>query len=149
MNRMYLVMGDWSNDGHGKSDKILVEVNKTVKEVQDAYKASCKLTGISFNHNEDFTGIKRDYDEAVDHHIFTEYEGCHVSQTCIDILAKYGIEIDEDEGYCPEDFAELWFKFVKLSLPDLEFNFVKDDIPCINGYWNSNLNVQFGYGLYL
>jgi len=60
MNKMYLVLGDWSDDGHGKYEKVLVEVNKTIEEVQNAYKNSCKLTGISFNgSNEDFTGINR------------------------------------------------------------------------------------------
>ena len=35
---MYLVLGDWSEDGHGRSQKILVNVNKSVSEVQQAYK---------------------------------------------------------------------------------------------------------------
>jgi hypothetical protein len=35
MNKMYLVLGDWSDDGHGKYKKILVKCNKTVKEIQD------------------------------------------------------------------------------------------------------------------
>jgi hypothetical protein len=25
MNKMYLVLGDWSDDGHGKTDKVLLE----------------------------------------------------------------------------------------------------------------------------
>jgi hypothetical protein len=48
-------------------------------------------------------------------------------------------------------FTEIWIWFVKLSLPEntiLEKADVKDKIPVINGYWNKNLNVQFGYGLY-
>ena len=27
---MYLVLGDWSDDGHGKYDKVLVESKKSV-----------------------------------------------------------------------------------------------------------------------
>ncbi len=55
MNKMYLVLGDPSQDGHSQYDKVLFEVNKTLEEVQQAYKDSCKLTGISFNHSYDYT----------------------------------------------------------------------------------------------
>lgn len=160
MNKMYLVLGDWSSDGHGKSEKVLVNVNKTVKEVQDAYKASCKLTGISFNHNEDFTGIKRDYTNQAAYHVLTEYQDSELSDEVIEVFKKYKIDYksesddEDDDNEIYDDpklwFATLWFNFVKISLPDLKFDFPTelDDIPVINGYWNKNLNVQFGYGLY-
>jgi len=41
MDRMYIVLGDWSDDGH--SEKVLIESNKTVSEIQDAYRSSCNL----------------------------------------------------------------------------------------------------------
>lgn len=162
MNKMYLVLGDWSDDGHGKYDKVLVESNKSVKEIQDAYKASCKLTGVSFNHNDDYTEIKRDYKEQEKYHIATEYEqGFDVSDEAKQALRDAGFDADkhfafgmDEEGDQVEDndvvFLHLWTEFVKLSLPDLIINKISEDnsIPVINGYWNKNLNVQFGYGLY-
>lgn len=39
-NQMDIVIGDWSDDGHGKSKKIRVSTNKTKLEMQDAYLAS-------------------------------------------------------------------------------------------------------------
>ena len=33
MNKMYLVLGDWSDDGHGKYDNILLQSNLSVKEI--------------------------------------------------------------------------------------------------------------------
>lgn len=42
---MKLVLGDWSDDGNGKTEEFILEVNKTVAEIQEAYKQSCKLTG--------------------------------------------------------------------------------------------------------
>lgn len=162
MNKMYLVLGDWSDDGHGKYDKVLVESNKTVREIQDAYKASCRLTGVSFNHNEDFTERKRSSREANKYHIATDYEqGFDVSEEAKQALRDVGFDVDkhfafgmDDEGDQIEDndviFLHLWTEFVKLSLPDLIINKIPEDrgIPVINGYWNNNLNVQFGYGLY-
>jgi hypothetical protein len=159
---MYLVLGDWSGDGHGKSEKVLVESNKTVKEIQNAYKASCKLTGVSFNHNDDFTGRSRDWREAKKYQIATEYEqGFKVSDEAKQALKAAGYDADkhfafgmDEEGDQVEDndviFLHIWTEFVKLSLPDLVMNKIPEDdsIPVINGYWDKNLNVQFGYGLY-
>lgn len=162
MNKMHLVLGDWSNDGHGRSDKVLVESNKTVKEIQDAYKASCKLTGVSFNHNDDFTGRKRDYKEKEKYLIASEYgQGFYVSDEAKQALRDAGFDVEkhfafgmDEEGYQIEDndviFLYIWTEFVKLSLPDLIMKKIPEDksIPVINGYWDKNLNVQFGYGLY-
>jgi|688.fasta_scaffold805357_1 hypothetical protein len=162
MNKMYLVLGDWSDDGHGKYDKVLVESNKSVEEIQDAYKASCKLTGVSFNHNEDFTERKRNYKEKQKYQIATEYEqGFNVSDEAKQALRDAGFDVekhfaygmDEDNDQIEDNdviFLYLWTEFVKLSLPDLIINKIPEDdnIPVINGYWDKNLNVQFGYGLY-
>lgn len=159
---MYLVLGDWSGDGHGKSEKVLVESNKTVKEIQNAYKASCRLTGVSFNGNDDFTGLKRDWKEGKKYHIATEYEQVwDVSDEAKQALRTAGYDVDkhfafgmdEDEDQIEDNdviFLHIWTEFVKLSLPALIINKIPEDksIPVINGYWDDNLNVQFGYGLY-
>lgn len=159
---MYLVLGDWSDDGHGKYDKVLVESNKSVKEIQDAYKASCKLTGVSFNNNNDFTERKRDWNETRKYQIATQYEqGFDVSDEAKQALRDAGFDVEKHFAYGMEEdgdqdddndaiFLYLWTEFVKLSLPDLIINKIAEDnsIPVINGYWNDNLNVSFGYGLY-
>ena len=153
-NKMYLVLGDWSDDGHGKTDKELYEVNKTVEEVQEAYKASCRLTGFSFNHNEDFTGIKREWKTSDLYHICTNYEDYLLKEPAYQMFKEHGFDFsdwdieDTNDIYIEDSFEDLWWFFVGLSLPDLEYKKVQDDIPVINGYWNDNLNVQFGYGLY-
>lgn len=156
------MIGDWSSDGHGKSDTVLLESNKTVREIQEAYKKSCKLTGLSFNHNDDYTGLKLPWNhpEAKERRIAVEYGDNTISKLAEEILLKHGIDVwdgfdksvftDDDVVYIdgPDHFIELWIKFVQLSLPDLVLEKVTDDIPVINGWWNENLNVQFGYGLY-
>jgi len=152
MNKMYLVIGDWSDDGHGKYDKLLVRVNKSVEEVQNAYKTSCLLTGISFNGNDDFTGRKRTWRSVEKYLIATDYEqfGTLHDETK-EILKEFNCPCIVDfEESASDTFPDLWFWFVKLSLPDLEYEIVqeKDTTPVINGYWDKNLNVQFGYGLY-
>lgn len=162
MYKQYLVIGDWSDDGHGKYRKELLQSNYPVEVIQQAYKDSCRLTGVSFNHNEDYTGLNRHYSESEKYQIATEYEsGCRIPPEAFKLLKDFNFEkheyysedlLEEDGGYYWEsEFEDLWIWFVKLSLPEdaiLEKANVVDEIPNINGYWNKNLNVQFGYGLF-
>ena len=165
MNKMYLVLGDWSDDGHGKHDKVLLQSNISVNEIQNAYKASCKLTGVSFNDNDDYTESNRSWEDRGEYQVCVEYENNTLSDTVFKVLTKFGLTkkllnsfgtedmMGEDDEIClyEESYVNLWIWFVKLSLPKdavIEKVDVKDEIPVINGYWNKNLNVQFGYGLY-
>ena len=153
MNKVKLTIGDWSQDGHNQYDVSVFESNKTVKEIQEAYKESCKKTGLSFNHNEDYTGLGLGY--GTERQIATEYEESELSELADEILTSFGIDTSEyNEDTSPDNFEKLLIDFIKLSLPDLELeeaSFKKSElnkIPAINGWWNENLNCQFGYGLY-
>ena len=166
INKMILVMGDWSDDGHCHSDNFGFEANKTVEEIQAAYKQSCKTTGISFNHNEDYT--ERDYDYSIKKHyyaatnymapfVYSEFYATCVAFDCPYLDRFYQAKYQMDTVYMFDNadsfrhFIDMWWWFVKLSLPDLEYDrsdTVLVSSPTINGYWNDGLNVQFGYGLY-
>jgi hypothetical protein len=162
MYKFYFILGDWSDDGHGKYEKILIESSHTVKEVQDAYKQSCKTTGISFNDPNDFTGIKREYRKSKLYHVCAEYEQNQLSNEIFECFLKlhkkgHPCKILEDmnknkkqEGLYVdrETFMNLFFWFVSLSLKNFTYKRLEDEYPTLNGYWNKNLNVQFGYGLF-
>ena len=166
-NRIDIVLGDWSDDGHGVSEKYPILMNKTKKEMQEAYKASCKALGISFNHNDDYTGIKGNRDR---YQICTEYERPYVYPETLEILKNAGCPlidifneqeeftseqletyIDDEEPFAITDedvFVNLLMWFVGYSLPGFEWEKTVDDTPVFNGYWDEGLNVQFAYGLY-
>lgn len=163
MHKFKIPVGDWSDDGHGKCEEYIVSCNYPVEEVQQAYKDSCKLTGISFNHNEDYTGLglNRQHPEYEDRKIASEYGQYTISRLAEGILAKHGIDVWEgfdseiidksgEKAYIDgsEHFIELLFAFIKLSLRGLKYEIVGDDLPYLNGYWDPSLNVQFGYGLF-
>jgi len=174
---MLLVLGDWSSDGHSQTTNFGIRTNKTVDDIQKAYKASCKMTGISFNHNEDYTEVARDWRVDKLYRIATEYDKPFTYQETYDILVDLDCPLVDnfikghymydgnDVYYFNEDdrfrhFIDLWLWFVQLSLPDLEYIMAQDIAiadpafaafdppPPINGFWNEGLNVQFGYGLY-
>lgn len=156
--KVRLTIGDWSGDGHSISEDFIYESNKSVEEIRQAYKNACKLTGLSFNHNDDYTGLNLGY--GTDRQIATEYEESTISKLALKILKKHGIELKSEDGSeeyfidGSEDFVDILIKFIKLSLPDLklkEASYKKSelkDIPAINGWWNKELNCQFGYGLF-
>jgi hypothetical protein len=71
------------------------------------------------------------------------------------VLEEHGIDTKHYDEYIElEEFVDLLMDFIKLSLPDLEYEeaaYKRSElrkIPALNGWWNGKLNVQFGYGLY-
>lgn len=150
---MILNTGDWSEDGHGKNIKTTYNVNHTIKEVQEAYKASCNSTKVSFNHNEDYTNSGRDYKESTKYHICTEYGDNILKEEVFDILVNFigeGVLMtyldDWDGDFYIADFEGLWWEFVKITLKDLVYEEIYDNTPEINSY--GDFNHQFGYGLF-
>lgn len=153
-----LVLGDWSEDGHGISKDVLIECNcNDVIDIQNAYKASCRKLGVQFNDDDnDYTGKKLQYKDP--HIIWCEHDEDDMSKVAYDILNKAGCfdgicveETDEGRYYIEEreECARLIMNFISLSMPDdFSYQIIKENYPCINGYWNHNLNVQFGYGLF-
>lgn len=150
-----LVLGDWSEDGHGISEDFLFECNYDVHKIRQAYKDSCRKLGVTFNYNEDYTGLGLGY--GSERQVWIEYGEDGITRTAFEILNQAGCfdEIDYyedgDEYYIEEDedCAKLIMNFISLSMPeDFTYKLIKQDYECINGFWNDELNHQFGYGLF-
>ena len=139
-----LSIGDWSEDGHGICDEVYIESNYDVQAIRKAYKDSCKKTGLTFNHGTNYTGL--DLDEEEWRKIWTEYAESYIDEKATKILAEHGIEEFNDRN---EDASRLIMDFISLSMPeDFEYKIVTIEAEPINGWWNSELNEQFGYGLH-
>lgn len=152
-----LVLGDWSEGGHGILKEVLIDCNcDHVTDIQNAYKASCKKLSVQFNDGEDYTG--KNFPCRDPHFIWTNYQEDDMSPIAYDILNKAGcfqeiyVEENDDGQYyieSLEDCARVIMNFISLSMPeDFSYQIVRNCYPCINGYWNDNLNVEFGYGLF-
>lgn len=161
-NRFMVVIGDWSHDGHGHSDYFVYRSNYNIDRLRQGYKDSCKSTGVQFNHNQDYTG-NYDYRRDEWKRICTEYEQYIMDERAVNILDNHGVDLsmfEDIEGGRkfisePEQFAELILRFIRISLPDLKWeeaaykrSEIRHEIQPLNGYWNPDLNVQFGYGIY-
>lgn len=154
--KVKMTVGDWSQDGHNQYEEFVFETNKTVTEIQDAYKQSCKTLGLIFDCNCNHTGIigldwqNPEYEQRK---VFVEYEQDELSELAINVLKQHNIEVLDE--YEIDDFVNLMINVIQLSLPDLtmeEASFKKSElksIPPINGWWSRTLNESWGYGLFL
>lgn len=144
-----IVIGDWSDDGHGCSEEFYYMVNYALSDIRQAYKDSCEKTKVFFHDNQDTYKRQRNGEIFCE---LCEYEQSTLSKEAFDILKNYKLlEYAEDIEQAietAEDLANLIMNFIALSMPK-DFVFVSCDRPePINGYWNKELNEQFGYGFY-
>lgn len=146
--KFYVTIGDWSNDGHGKYDKYLVEANKSIPDIRDAYKAAVKACGVTFDK-----GYGDDRTHGTE--ILARYQDRSITAEVAEKLRGIGVtfnELDTDASggfyFSPQTAAELFMQMAKTQLPGLEYKFIEDEIPSINGYWAEGFNYGFGYGCY-
>ena len=151
-NLLKLTLGDWSRDGHGYMEKFFIESNYNVHEVRQAYKNSCKKTGITFDGEDNYTGCNLDREPW--RIPLTGYWENTIEDKAVTELRRFGLL---DRSFSTGDLvdcefaADLFMKFISLSMPeDFHYEFVESVDPAepINGWWNSELNDTFCYGLF-
>lgn len=155
-HKFKISIGDWSEDGHNQYEEFVYSSNYPVDKLRQAYKDSCKLTGLQFNHNENYTGLKDHSNYGTKRHICTEYQDDSISSLAKKILNEHGIDThDFEQDACADNFVNLILDFIALSMPkDFDYQeeaFKKSELKKIdplNGWWNPQLNVQFGYGIF-
>lgn len=139
-----LVLGDWSDDGHGKTEIIIIHSNLDSEEITIAYNKASKKLGFKFMDD-----------------VCADYEDSGIPQEYLNTLIKNGLKLeaifDTDydlkearevlEGDDPDETVGLWthsytqiFLFiVKMGNPEFEYKIVEDD---------SNRIDIGGYGLF-
>jgi hypothetical protein len=138
-----LPIGDWSNDGHGKSDLYYIESNKPVEEVREAHFKAKDITGI------DIEKIANRYEEnsiESDHPVI-EY----LRNKKIDPRDMF--DNDEDTYYADsESMVELWVMLLQDGDPNLELKISQDHrVPMLPfyGFDEKKRHIGFvGYGTF-
>lgn len=138
-----LIIGDWSEDGHGKTETINFNCTHGRDEIREAYQKFVDKHHISLH---DYT----------DDSILVEYEDYALSQETYHALELAGIDfsrfddfICEDDSYymTPHNVAVLFLEMVRCELDHFQFEFLKERSP-INGYWQKGFNHMIGYGVF-
>ena len=101
MNRISLLMGDESRDGHGETESLVLDTNRTRKELEKAYKKGARKL------------------EAAN-----EYGERRLAKPIFDALKKLGWPVPEGFEKTREldtdTYADIWIFLAKLGDPGLE-----------------------------
>ena len=136
LNRISLVIGDWSHDGHEKTEDIDIRCNFTTKELHAAYKKGTEKLGFDFIAT-----------------VAVEYEDDRLPADKWEKLTKLGLKLDyelepfddldgEEDDYRIDSitYAEIIMFICSLGSPDLTYKFIEKD-------YSDNWHVG-GYGLF-
>lgn len=135
-------IGDYSSDGHGRNEVVVIKSTKPVDEVVTAF----------MSVGEKINLVKHDR-----FLIAEEYEDSELSNEHAEVLANAGIKFDdlvyndgdeEDPEYTIEGTHELVHLVMRIAQKELDFEYEisNDSIPSFNGYGGKG--PQIGYGLF-
>lgn len=110
-----LVVGDWSNDGHGNTRDIVYEVNTTARQMDQAHEQGAKAIGVAWEK------------------VCEDYQDHTVPDDVMAKLKKHGIELP-DECIGPDEFAWVWLEIAKIGDPSLDCQEVYLSNHNIGGY---------------
>lgn len=142
MHTYRIVIGDWSDDGHGHSDEFIVKVSHDLKAIQTAYRAAVKESGVALDRGSE-----------ADFNLCCEYDDQEIPKGAVERLASFGIKIPHEAIDAagsvhpdPSDMAWLFMEMVKSQIDGFSYEFIEPP-ESINGFWG-DLNVMIGYGCY-
>lgn len=120
-----LVVGDWSNDGHGKTATFAYNVTgvSSTQEVIDAHKVGCEILGIELTQWGGFPYCQDYEDDSFPAEIAEKLN-----------LSDYNETDEEMIGLFPESFAELYTKIVQVGNPGITFELLRGTEIDIGGY---------------
>ena len=116
MYQFHLSIGDWSGDGHGRSEDFTVASNAPVEIVREAHYKIPEVTGI------DIEGI------------CSEYEEDEIDPETVQTLKDMGFQFENSSGMgegivnVPE-MARMWIFLLQKADPSLELEIKDEDIP--------------------
>jgi hypothetical protein len=135
MHTIEMVIGDWSNDGHGMMDKYYINSSANHLELEKAYKVGVHIVGFDFSEV-----------------VCRNYEDSRIKDKHLEKLIEHGFKgelaecLEENNGYFDEDrdYVELYMFVVELGFKkyyqsELNWKFVMNNTPSIN---------VGGYGLF-
>lgn len=125
---MKMTLGDWSADGHGKTDVHNLRSNRTPEEIGRAYQEAVRRTGIKFDDVVADGYEDRSYPQDAFRDLGCPPELCgeHYVEDC-------------------DHYIQLFGWFCSLALPDLILQHVEDEIPEL--IWKFGAP-HMGYGLF-
>lgn len=147
LNFINLVIGDWSGDGHGLTETVMIKTSLTAKQINTAYNAGCDKIGFNL-----ITSVCRHYDETrLDYDYYKklkesgfDFRGFGWDKKTVAWIKEFESgQLDDSDGNEPElylnqeQYLAIYLFFIKIGNPD--FNCLKID--------GSEVRIG-GYGLF-
>lgn len=131
MSLININLGDWSDDGHGKTSDNYFNCSHERKDVVAAYKKGCKKLGFVL-HEE----VASDYEDSkLDEDYYEKFVALGFTGTF------------EDLDYMQsEDLVELFIFTVQLGNSAIQFTPAVSEVQEMFGY--AGLSGHFGYGIF-
>lgn len=144
MNIFKLDLGDWSDDGHGKTETFYIQTDATLEEIQLAYVAGCNTHGICMHASSSDSWV-RDRRYVVDRSKITlqlpdGYQEFVPEDLCEEISARTNLNFTGD----PESYRDLFLWLVMGQLPSKTFTVL--EIPSV--LHSGTGNFSMGYNLF-
>lgn len=139
-----VVVGDWSDDGHGKTETFILDVTGhfTSDEIKEAYARAKARYGRGLedvaNRHED-SGVPVDWIEQMQEeglfHVPNDYEWA----------LGYG---RHDTPSSPEDLVHILIHMIKMELPDFHAEIIH--LPLLAGGYTAAIGIRefIGYGCF-
>lgn len=125
MKTIELVLGDWSDDGHGKTESFYIKTEEDIDDINSAYKKGSEIIGF-----------------WLDEEVCYEYENNVMEDDVFEKLEASGFpllqEIIDNEMYLYEDvFTKIYLHVVSIGFKELfgrdfYFEYARKNIPTIN-----------------
>lgn len=138
MKKFIMTIGDWSGDGHEKSEDFTIESNLPVECVREAHFQIEEATGIKIED------------------ICSAYGEDEILPDIVDRLKGLGFHFDNSTGMGDgivgvREMARLWIFLLMKADPKLELRLVEDSLPHLHfyGYDEQKRHIgSVGYGLF-
>lgn len=107
------VVGDDSEDGHGKIKTFLFKTNLNVTEIHQAYRDAVQMVGFDFTSN-----------------VACDYQDNNILMEDFELLKSKGIDVDLSDYMMkgdtsiylsPENYLKFYLKYCKLGNPEFEY----------------------------
>lgn len=136
-----IIIGDWSSDGHGKSESFMFNTNYEKEDIRNAYLKFCEQSNIQlhgdgfFCQYEDNVLSEEDYDKLTQN-------GCDLSFLELDLDATGGVV---EYYFLAEDVFRLFMAMVKVILLDFKYEIFRPEML----FPSSDFNIGgIGYGVF-
>lgn len=144
--KMNIVIGDWANDGHGRTETIHINSNLSPDTITEAFQKGSKKVGFNLkdiaSHYEDNTIPAKHLRKLIELGLEVapldevSWEGCYDDDELHSFEDALAAD-DEDFSIDPKFFMKMYLFIAKQAEPTLQYAVI--DVPSIN---------IAGYGLF-